>query len=141
MPSGVTHIGIHIYVYMHIQTLCQRYNRVSIPSFLVFSLSLVMDALCMSADEGASFFVYFPPLYICIVAYKTLLLRGDCVNSVRCYGTPATYTYATIDQRGYATRFLATARQTRVRGKYVSTIEGLCFLCGPHHDRCYGNMR
>jgi hypothetical protein len=45
------------------------------------------------------------------------LLRGDSVNSGRCYGTPATYTYATIDQRGYATRFLATARQTRARGK------------------------
>jgi hypothetical protein len=33
------------------------------------------------------------------------LLSGDSVNSGRCYVTPATYTHATTEQRGYAARF------------------------------------
>jgi hypothetical protein len=33
------------------------------------------------------------------------LLSGDSVNRGRCYVTRVTYTHATIEQRGYATRF------------------------------------
>jgi hypothetical protein len=49
-------------------------------------------------------------LHVTIFRRIDPLLSGDSVNSGRCYVTPATYTNATIKQRGYATRFKATDR-------------------------------
>jgi hypothetical protein len=44
------------------------------------------------------------------------LLSGDFVNCGRCYVTPATYTYAEIEQWRYA-----TVRQARAHGKHASS--------------------
>jgi hypothetical protein len=59
-----------------------------------------------------------------------LLLSSDCVNSGRCYVTPATCTQQLKNGVFYVVRAATIAMQRR--GEQASiTIEELCFLRGP----------